>query len=691
MSAAAAVDSAGGCSSRSGSGSNAVGGDGVPHHAVSFAASTPSGAVPPSPASSNGASASPLQLPPHPTTPSSGSGDAALEAAAGINRTKLTPADVLFGRTLGEGSFAKVVAATLRADASSASASSSGDAQAKPQQYAVKIVDKAFVTKMGKIHTVINEKKIMALLHEHPGIVKLKYTFQDSVSLYYMMELAEGGELFTDLKSVGKYSLELARFYAAQLVEILAFLHLPPRRVIHRDLKPENILLSAGRHLRLTDFGTARQLTPADEAALAADAAAAASGGKKAPKRRGSFVGTAEYVCPEILRDEMPGTSADLWSLGCVLFQMLTGRVPFKGASEYLTFQKILKRRLHFPPEMDPSARDLIERLLMIDPSARLGAAGTHEAYEQLRAHPFFAGHIAQWGDALFAAPVPPRPEPSAVLAEPAGATDEPPSPMLGGDDDDDDDEADDGAGNGSDDEWEARMAALGVAQPSGADAQPAAASGSSALGEVQELGGEADESGDGLAPLPSSAAGAAASSSAAAAAPAAAPAHSSSVPHGPTVAEKIASAGGSGPSASTHAPLSSRVGVGGGPIHRADSRLSTDGQYFNSVWSKFLRQGERILYAGLVMKRRSVFARKRQLLLTSLPRLFYVDPEKMELKKEIPWTERLWAEVRDPQTFWIHTPNRDYYMRGISASSYAWCNEINGLQLQLKAQRNDG
>jgi hypothetical protein len=148
--------------------------DAAPHHAVSFAASTPSGAVQPSPGvSSNG---SPLQLPAHPTTPSSGSSDAALEAAAGINVRKISTADVLFGRALGEGAFAKVVACTLRTDSTTTMGGGT-------KQYAVKIVDKAFVTKMGKIHTVLNEKRILTLLHDHVGIVKLAFTFQDNVSL----------------------------------------------------------------------------------------------------------------------------------------------------------------------------------------------------------------------------------------------------------------------------------------------------------------------------------------------------------------------------------------------------------------------------------------------------------------------------------------------------------------------------
>ena len=90
---------------------------------------------------------------------------------------------------------------------------------------------------MGKVQTVMNEKRILTLLHGHQGIVKLAYTFQDNASLYYVMELARGGEMFRDIKSVGKYSLELARVYAAQLVEILFYMH--SMKVIHRDLKPE--------------------------------------------------------------------------------------------------------------------------------------------------------------------------------------------------------------------------------------------------------------------------------------------------------------------------------------------------------------------------------------------------------------------------------------------------------------------
>jgi len=114
--------------------------------------------------------------------------------------------------------------------------------------------------------------------------------------------------------------------------------------------------------------------------------------------------------------------------------------------------------------------------------------------------------------------------------------------------------------------------------------------------------------------------------------------------------------------------------------VHARLPKLSTDGQYISSVWSKFLRPPlgpgglpERIIFAGLVIKRRGLFARKRQLLLTSSPRLFYVDPEKMEMKKEIQWTDALWAEVADPTTFWIHTVSSAAGAEGKRKAAHTW------------------
>jgi 3-phosphoinositide dependent protein kinase-1 len=345
-------------------------------------------------------------------------------------------------------------------------------------------------------------------------------------------------------------------------------------------------------HLKLTDFGTAKEMTAADSAN---------------PKRRGSFVGTAEYVCPEILRDQIPTIAADMWSFGCLVYQMLVGKVPFRGNSEYLTFQKILKGQLKWPEDMDPVAQDLIQKLLVVDPTRRLGA--TLDGYAALRAHPFFDGIDFA---TLFDQFVPPRPAPSIIVPDE-------PDVYEYKDEVDDDDPACDGecseseTAHASDEEFRSKMDQL--AEEEAARAQAEAAED----GEAREA---PEEAADFVAPLP----------------------------HGPTVAERTAA------------------------VHKT----STDGQYSNSVWSRFLQRDERIVYTGLIIKRRALFARKRQLILTDTPRLFYVDPDHMEMKKEVAWSDKLWAEVVDDMTFYIHVPNRDYYMRGLSSSAYCWVNEIN-------------
>jgi 3-phosphoinositide dependent protein kinase-1 len=169
--------------------------------------------------------------------------------------------------------------------------------------------------------------------------------------------------------------------------------------VLHRDLKPENILLDSDFHLRLTDFGSAKVLPIVDGKVVREPATPSAPGatpdvlpGSHAsrilPKR--SFVGTAEYVSPEVLLSEPAAEPADFWALGCILYQFIAGSPPFRGKTEYLTFQKIKSLEYSFPDGFDSQARDLVERLLVLDPSKRLGAGPT--GIEEIRSHAFFAG-----------------------------------------------------------------------------------------------------------------------------------------------------------------------------------------------------------------------------------------------------------------------------------------------------------
>jgi serine/threonine protein kinase len=258
-----------------------------------------------------------------------------------------------------------------------ASAASISSSSSSLPDYAVKVLDKRFIKREGKSPFVLMERNVSARA-AHPCLTRLLYTFQDADSLYMVQELCRGGELLAVIRafaaeaaaggvgagasaaapsaapapspsapaSAGDRAMppEVCRFYAAQLVCALEYLH-GTLGVVHRDLKPENVLLTEKGNLKLTDFGSAKdegggQVPTAgaggggggDAAAAAAAAAAVAE----------AFVGTAEYVSPEVLRDEAAHAPADLWALGCTLYQCLVGRPPFRGASEYLTFQQVL-------------------------------------------------------------------------------------------------------------------------------------------------------------------------------------------------------------------------------------------------------------------------------------------------------------------------------------------------------------
>ncbi|KAK8006528.1 AGC/PDK1 protein kinase [Apiospora marii] len=281
--------------------------------------------------------------------------------------------DFSFGRTLGEGSYSTVYLATDRQTL---------------KEYAIKVLEKRHIIKEKKIKYVNIEKDTLNRLTEHPGIVRLYYTFQDENSLYYVLDLCNSGELLGVLKKTGTFDVECARFFGAQILDSIEYMH--SRGVIHRDLKPENVLLDDSMHVKITDFGTARLLTDPRAPQTPATAAARPDDrpGRDRPQddtRAESFVGTAEYVSPELLRNKNACKASDLWAFGCIIYQLLAGRPPFKGGSEYLTFQKIVELDYTFPPGFPPAAQDLIERLLVLDPERRL-------TIEHIKNHEFFDG-----------------------------------------------------------------------------------------------------------------------------------------------------------------------------------------------------------------------------------------------------------------------------------------------------------
>ena len=286
--------------------------------------------------------------------------------------------DFEFGRTLGEGSYSTVMAATDRKT---------------NREYAMKVLSKHHIIKEKKVKYVTIEKDALNRLTDHPGVVRLYYTFQDQRSLYYVLDLCTGGELLGVLKRMTTFDVECTRFYGAQILDTIDFMH--ARGVIHRDLKPENVLLDDKMHVKITDFGTAKLLDNSSRPRSASDGSPSTGNllDGSEDTRANSFVGTAEYVSPELLTDKNACKASDLWAFGCIVYQLLAGRPPFKAANEYLTFQKIIALNYEFPRGFPEIAKDLVERLLVLDPARRL-------TIDHVKNHEFFDG--IRWGRNLW-------------------------------------------------------------------------------------------------------------------------------------------------------------------------------------------------------------------------------------------------------------------------------------------------
>jgi serum/glucocorticoid-regulated kinase 2 len=186
-----------------------------------------------------------------------------------------------------------------------------------------------------------------------------------------ILDYFTGGELFFHLKTHGKFDEYRAKYYAAEIISAIACLH--RNDIVYRDLKPENVLLDNEGHIRLTDFGLSKDDVGASELTH-------------------TFCGTPEYLAPEVVRGAAYGQAVDWWSLGTLLYEMLTGLPPFYHQNLQIMYEKIIRGKLTFPSYLKPPAVDLLSKLLDRNPKHRLGT-GTRrdEGFQQIKDHPFFA------------------------------------------------------------------------------------------------------------------------------------------------------------------------------------------------------------------------------------------------------------------------------------------------------------
>ncbi|PGH09976.1 AGC/PKA protein kinase [Blastomyces parvus] len=279
-----------------------------------------------------------------------------------IPSSKLSLDDFELLKTLGTGTFARVWLVRLR---------KYRDNEKRP--FALKVLHKADVIKLKQVEHVRNEIKTLAAVAGHPFITTLVATFSDDLSLYMLLEYCPGGEIFTFLRRARRFSEPTAQFYAAEIVLILEFLH-NVHGIAYRDLKPENILLDADGHLKLVDFGFAKEIWSRETYTLC---------------------GTPEYLAPEVIHNSGHGLAVDWWALGVLIYEFIVGQPPFWDPNPMRIYEQIVEGRLRFPVNMPPAAQDIVSQLCKTNPSERLGHIRGGSA--RVKQHPFFKG--VSWDD----------------------------------------------------------------------------------------------------------------------------------------------------------------------------------------------------------------------------------------------------------------------------------------------------
>lgn len=229
--------------------------------------------------------------------------------------------------------------------------------------YAMKVFRKSHVVKAKQIEHTNDERKILALCR-HPFITRMWGTFQDCKSIFIIMDYIEGGELFSLLRKSKVFPNQVAKFYAAEVLLALEYLH--SRGIVYRDLKPENILLSRSGHIKLADFGFAKQVETVTY----------------------TLCGTPDYIAPEIIAVQPYNKAVDWWSFGILIYEMLAGTTPFYDPSPMKTYENITKCDVKFPQHFQNDAVQLLSGLITKDVTYRLG--NLQNGIQDIKLHSWF-------------------------------------------------------------------------------------------------------------------------------------------------------------------------------------------------------------------------------------------------------------------------------------------------------------
>lgn len=250
-----------------------------------------------------------------------------------IKRDTVTLDDFERFRTIGTGAFGRVILVKYKTTS---------------VYYAIKILEKAKIVKLKQVNHTYNEKRILQCVR-FPFVVYMEFCFKDNSYVYMVLPYINGGEMFTHLRRMGKFDESLARFYAAQVVLALEYLH--HCSLVYRDLKPENILIQNTGYIRVTDFGFCKMID----------------------SRTWTLCGTPEYLAPEVILSKGYGQAVDWWSFGVLIYEMNAGYPPFYSRDPMRIYEKIVAGRYRFAHHFGEELRDILKNILQVDLSRRFG------------------------------------------------------------------------------------------------------------------------------------------------------------------------------------------------------------------------------------------------------------------------------------------------------------------------------